>query len=84
MVVLQCLIEESNNVLINEMLASGAGEKIKSKYSYNELEKELLNMGLYIYEHLNDEEKTKEYFENYNKDKMIALKCVGYCLVVKK
>lgn len=66
------------------MLASGAGEKIKSKYSYNELEKELLNMGLYIYEHLNDEEKTKEYFENYNKDKMIALKCVGYCLVVKK
>lgn len=66
------------------MLASGAGEKIKSKYSYNELEKEFLNMGLYIYEHLNDEEKTKEYFENYNKDKMIALKCVGYCLVVKK
>ena len=66
------------------MLASGAGEKIKSKYSYNELKKELLNMGLYIYEHLNDEEKTKEYFENYNKDKMIALKCVGYCLVVKK
>lgn len=31
--------EESNNVLINEMLASGAGEKMKSKYSYNELEK---------------------------------------------
>lgn len=44
-------------------------------------------MGLYIYEHLNDEEMTKEYFENYNKnnkDKMIALKGVVYCLVVKK
>lgn len=79
--------EESNNVLINEMLASGAGEEMKSKYSYNELEKELLNMGLYIYEHLNDEEMTKECFENYNKnnkDKMIALKGVVYCLVVKK
>ena len=76
--------EQSNNVLINEMLASGAGEEMKSKYSYNELEKELLNMG---YEHLNDEEMTKEYFENYNKknkDKMIALKGVCYCLVVKK
>lgn len=76
--------EQSNNVLINEMLASGAGEEMKSKYSYNELEKELLNMG---YEHLNDEEMTKEYFENYNKnnkDKMIVLKGVCYCLVVKK
>lgn len=76
--------DESNNVLINEMLASGAGEEMKSKYSYNELEKELLNMRLYIHEHLNDEEMTKEYFENYNKDKMIASKGVGYCLVVKK
>ena len=79
--------EQSNNVLINEMLASGAGEEMKSKYSYSELEKELSNMGLYIYEHLNDEEMTKEYFENYNKnnkDKMIAPKGVGYCLVVKK
>ena len=79
--------EESKSTLINERLASGAGEEMKSKYSYNELEKELSNMGLYIYEHLNDEEMTKEYFENYNKnnkDKMVAPKGVGYCLVVKK
>lgn len=79
--------EESKNTLINEKLASGAGEDMKSKYSFNELEKELSNMGLYIYEHLNDEEMTKEYFENYNKnnkDKMVAPKGVGYCLVVKK
>lgn len=79
--------EESKSTLINEKLASGAGEEMKSKYSFNELEKELSNMGLYIYEHLNDEEMTKEYFENYNKnnkDKMVAPKSVGYCLVVKK
>lgn len=79
--------EESKSTLINERLASGAGEEMKSKYSFNELEKELSNMGLYIYEHLNDEEMTKEYFENYNKnnkDKMVAPKGVCYCLVVKK
>ena len=81
------IYEDSKETKINEKLASGAGEEMKSKYSYSELEKELSNMGLYFYEHLNDEEMTKEYFENYNKnnkDKMIALKGVGYCLVVKK
>lgn len=79
--------EESKSTLINEKLASGAGEEMKSKYSFNELEKELSNMGLYIYEHLNDEEMTKEYFDNYNKnnkDKIVAPKGVGYCLVVKR
>ena len=79
--------EESKSTLINEKLASSAGEEMKSKYSFNELEKELSNMGLYIYEHLNDEEMTKEYFDNYNKnnkDKIVAPKGVGYCLVVKK
>ena len=79
--------EESKSTLINERLASGAGEEMKSKYSFSDLEKELSNMGLYIYEHLNDEEMTKEYFDNYNKnnkDKIVAPKGVGYCLVVKK
>lgn len=79
--------EESKSTLINERLASGAGEEMKSKYSFNELEKELSNMGLYIYEHLNNEEMTKKYFDNYNKnnkDKIVAPKGVGYCLVVKK
>lgn len=79
--------ERSKSTLINEKLASGAGEEMKSKYSFNELEKELSNIGLYIYEHLNDEKMTKEYFDNYNKnnkDKIVAPKGVGYCLVVKK
>lgn len=79
--------KESKSTLINERLASGAGEEMKSKYSFNELKKELSNMGLYIYEHLNDEEMTKEYFDNYNKnnkDKIVAPKGVDYCLVVKK
>lgn len=73
---------------LNEKLASGASEVMKSKYSYEEIEKILSDNGLLIYEHLNYIEMTKKYFDIYNtlnpSNKIIAPKGVSYCLAVKK
>ena len=72
----------------NEKLAAAAGEAMKSAYTYEELEKMLESCGLLIYEHLNEEEMTKQYFEKYNtyypERKMYAPKGVGYCMAVKR
>ena len=80
--------EESFETKINEELARKSGEKMKSKYSYDEIEKILSDNGLLIYEHLNDKEMTNTYFYNYNtlnpNNKIIAPKGVCYCLAVKK
>ena len=80
--------EGSTETKINEELAREANEKMKSKYSYNEIEKILSDNGLLIYEHLNDKEMTNTYFYNYNtlnpNNKIIAPKGVCYCLAVKK
>ena len=80
--------EDSKETQINEKLASGAKEEMKSKYSYKEIEKMLSDNGLLIYEHLNNEEMTNNYFDNYNtlnpNNKIIAPKGVCYCLAVKK
>ena len=82
------IYEESNETKINEKLASGANENMKSKYSYKEIEDILSENGLLIYEHLNNEEMTITYFENYNTlnpdNKIVAPKGVSYCLAVKK
>ena len=80
--------EDSKETQINEKLASGAKEEMKSKYSYKEIEEMLSDNGLLIYEHLNNEEMTNNYFDNYNilnpNNKIIAPKGVCYCLTVKK
>lgn len=80
--------EESRETQTNEKLANGANEKMKSKYSYKEIEDILSENGLLIYEHLNNEEMTNAYFEKYNilnpNNKIIAPKGVCYCLAVKK
>lgn len=80
--------DESKETIINKRLASGAKEKMKSKYYYREIEKILSNSGLLIYEHLNDKEMTNNYFDNYNilnpHNKIIAPQGVCYCLAVKK
>lgn len=72
----------------NEKLAAAAGEDMKSAYTYEELEKMLESCGLLIYEHLDEEEMTKQYFEKYNtyypERKMYAPKGVGYCMAVKR
>lgn len=80
--------EESKETKINEELARESGEKMKSKYSYNEIEKILSDNGLLIYEHLGDKEMTNTYFYNYNtlnpNKRVVAPKGVCYCLAVKK
>ena len=80
--------EKSKETLINEKLASGANEKMKSKYSYNEIEMILSENGFLIYEQINSEEMTNTYFDKYNTlnpdNKIIAPKGVSYCLAVKE
>ena len=80
--------EDSKETQINEKLASGAKAEMKAKYSYKEIEKMLSDNGLLIYEHLNNEEMTNNYFDNYNtlnpNNRITAPKGVCYCLAVKK
>lgn len=69
-------------------LASGAGEKMVSCYSYDEMEAILADCGFLIYEHLTPNDITKAYFKAYNdknpESKMSALESVNYCLAVKR
>lgn len=80
--------EGSTETSVNETLAKGAFEEMKGKYSYEEMEKLLEEYGILIYEHLNDQEMTKNYFTEYNQanpnDIIIAPKGVNYLLGVKK
>lgn len=80
--------EDGEEMKTNEQLANAANEKMKSKYSYKEIENILSENGLLIYEHLNNEEMTNTYFDDYNtlnpNNKIIAPKGVCYCLAVKK
>lgn len=72
----------------NRKLASGAGETMKARYSYKEIEDILTNNNLYIYEHLNDVEMTNNHFITYNtlnpNNRMKAPKGVNYCLAIKR
>lgn len=78
----------SKETQINEDLANEANEKMKSKYSYHDIESMLSENGFLIYEHLNHEEMTNTYFSNYNTlnpdNKIVAPRGVCYCLAVKK
>lgn len=82
-----CEIEEKE-AITNRALAAAAGEEMKAKYSYEELELLLQENDFLIYEHLDDEKMTDEYFLKYNlinrKNTMRAPKGVGYVLAVKK
>ncbi|MGM9878194.1 MAG: class I SAM-dependent methyltransferase [Bacilli bacterium] len=79
---------ESKETKINEQLASGASEPMKAKYDYDEISKLLLDNNFQIYEYLNDEDITSEFFRDYNisnsNNKIIAPKGVAYLLAVKK
>lgn len=61
---------------------------MKSKYSYNDIEKIASDNDMLIYEYLNSDDINKEYFYNYNvlnpNNKMYAQIGVNYCLLVKK
>ena len=69
-------------------LAAGAGEKMQSTYTYLEIERLLSRFGYLIYEHLNAEETTEQYFSDYNRANpsrpMKAPASSAYCLAVKK
>lgn len=69
-------------------LAAGAGENMQSAYTYLEIERLLSRFGYLIYEHLNAEEATEQYFSEYNTANpsrpMKAPESSAYCLAVKK
>ena len=67
----------------NRALAAGAGEEMKARYTYEELERLLEGGGFLIYEHLDREEMTRQFFAGKN-CAMTAPQGVGYCLAVKK
>lgn len=77
----------SNQVNKNEQLAGAAGEQMKAKYSYEEIERLLSKYGFLIFEHLNEAEMTKQYFETYNdlqQSRMKAPKGTNYVFAVKR
>ncbi|MGN1317706.1 MAG: class I SAM-dependent methyltransferase, partial [Lachnospirales bacterium] len=79
--------EKSEKNEKNKKLAEGANEKMKFCLYYSELEKLLEKYDFLIYEHLNSDEITKQYFNEYNKENPNAKICehknVSYCLCVK-
>ena len=72
----------------NRELAAAAGEPMKAKYSYDEMEALLSEEGFLIYEHMNAAEAAEVFFREYNQKNaehmMTAPEGVGYCLAVKK
>ena len=70
------------------MLAMGAGEQMKARYSDLELEELLLSCGFEMTIHLNHEEMTRQYFSDYNhcnsEHSMKAPIGVGYVLAERK
>lgn len=70
------------------MLAGGAGEKMLAAYSYKEMEELLENSGFLIYEHLEPNDITEQYFKEYNdantNNQMTAFENVNYCMAVKR
>lgn len=79
---------ESIESTLNKKLASSAGEKMKAKYCYKEIEKILEECNLKIYEHLDAKNITKEFFYDYNtlnpNLKIIMPDNIAFLLAVKK
>ena len=59
---------ESRETRVNALLANGAGEPMKAKYSYAEMEALLAESGFLIYEHLDHAELTRRFFSDYNRE----------------
>lgn len=70
------------------ILAGGANEKMLASYSYGDMEQLLTEHDFLIYEHLEPQEITEQYFEFYNKanpmNQMRAFDNTNYCLAVKQ
>ena len=65
----------------NRELAAAAGEAMKARYSYGEMEALLSRTGFLIYEHMDAGEATEAFFKDSD---MTAPAGVGYCLAVRK
>ena len=65
----------------NRELAAAAGEMMKARYSYGEMEALLSNAGFLICEHMDAGEATDAFLKESG---MIAPAGVGYCLAVRK
>ncbi|MCR4925251.1 MAG: class I SAM-dependent methyltransferase [Clostridiales bacterium] len=80
--------DDGKETQTNQALAQGANEQMKAQYSEDELVKILEECGFLIYEHLDHNEMTKQYFADYNntckEHKMEAPKGVCYILATKK
>jgi methyltransferase (TIGR00027 family) len=74
----------------NRQLADAAGERMQAKYSCREMEGLLQENGFLIYEHLDENEMTEQYFAKYNsavpvpEHAMSAPRGVHYLLAVKQ
>lgn len=81
-------VDESNETKTNRKLASAAGEQMKVLYSYQEIISLLNKCGFELSEHLNSDEMTDKYFEEYNDSapvhRMQAPVGVAYVLAVKR
>ena len=80
--------EDSRETQTNQKLAAGAGEQMKARYDYREMETLLEECGFLIYEHLDHDDMTGRFFSEYNKccpeHRMEAPKGVCYVLAVRK
>ena len=81
----ECYFEKQDK---HSKLANAANETMKSSFSYREMEEILKKHHFLIFEHLNSEKMTAQYFTSYNKanpeHQMEAQKNVNYCLCMKK
>lgn len=79
---------ETKKEIINQALAKEAGEEMKSKYSYKDIETIVQASNMLIYEHLNYQDINDTFFYDYNtlnpSNKILAPKGVAYCLLVKQ
>lgn len=79
---------ETEKEIINKKLASGANEKMKSLYSYNDIERIAEESNMLIYEHLNYDDINNTYFYDYNtlnpNDKVNAPMGVSYAILIKQ
>ena len=81
-------IYETKKEKLNQQLAKGTNEEMKSIYSYKDIENIAEDSNMLIYEHLNHNDIDNTYFYNYNtlnpNDKIIAPIGVSYVILVKQ
>lgn len=79
---------ETKKEIINQSLAKEAGEEMKSKYSYKDIENIAQSSNMLIYEHLNFQNINNTFFYDYNtlnpSNKILAPEGVEYCILVKQ